>query len=293
MPDPKNPAPASRTGDPLDDADAPVSSARPTLPAGGAPEGSAPAPKRDAASPPRVSDAVLRSALARKETQDHVVAVIRRSLSKKTPRWIVDEILSNVNTRVLTTLARPTDETRIRGWLTVVAVSVRNSYFRAGAAHAKWINPEADLQDVLPESAEAPAEDAEAPSWLIAPWLEKKVAESPKDREAYDIIRARAGGATYDEIAAERGESASALAKKVQRFKDKYVPLRRRYNERRHALLLLLKLFGLPLAIAGIAVALYFALRPRPPRPAPSPAPSASVLPFNDETPGVATPPPR
>jgi DNA-directed RNA polymerase specialized sigma24 family protein len=287
MPDPKIPAPAKPTEQPLDDADAPISSARPALAGAGAPE-------RDTASPPRVSAEVLRATLARKETQDHLVAVIRRSLSKKTPRWIVDEILSNVNTRVLTTLARPYDETRVRGWLTTVAVSVRNSYFRNGAAHARWIHPGADLEEVLPESTDEPIEDDDPPSWLIGPWLEKKVASHPEDRAAYDLIVERArSGKSYAELAAERGESVNALTKRVQRFKAKYVPLRRRYNERRHALLVLLKLFGIPLVVAGIAVAVYFVARAHKPQPAPAPAPPFAPLKLDDDDNGVSHPAPR
>ena len=286
---------ATRTGQPLDDADAPVSSARPAVAHTAAPDDGAAAPEKDSASPPRVSDAVLRATLARKETQDHLVRVIRRTLSKKTPWFVVDEILSNVNVRVLTTLARPKDETRLRGWLTVVAVSVRNSYFRAGAANAKWIDPAADLEEVPPESTDAPVEDDEPPSWLIGPWLEKKVASDPDDRATYEVIVARAReGKSYEDLAAERGESVNALTKRVQRFKAKYVPLRRRYNERRHALLLLLKLFGIPLAVAGIAVAMYLVTRSHAaPQPAPAPAPSASTVPFDDDQPGTASPPPR
>jgi hypothetical protein len=241
-----------------------------------------------------VSREVLAEYLVRKETQKRLVGIIRRTLAKGTPQYVVDEILSNVHFIALSTKAGPKSEDRISPWLTRVAVNARNLYFRQGAAADKWIDKAPEIEDLPPDPNDAAdEEDAESqPSWLIGPWLEKKVANNAKDREAYDIVVARASGKTYDEIALERGESASALAKKVQRFKDKYVPLRRRYNERRHALLLLLKLFGVSVVAVGIAVAIYFALRPRPPVPAPAPAPSASTLPFDDEKPGVATPPP-
>jgi hypothetical protein len=274
--------------------DAVVSSSRPSLSRTDAPEERVGSPDAPTESPPRVSREVLAAYLVREETQKRLVGIIRRTLTKGTPRYVVDEILSNVHFLALKTKAGPKSEDRMPGWLTRVAVNARNLYFRQGAAAEKWINKSHEIEDLPPDpndAADQETADSE-PSWLIGPWLEKKVANNPKDREAYDIVRARARGATYDEIAAERGESASALAKKVQRLKDKYVPLRRRYNERRHALLLLLKLFGIPLAVAGIAVAIYLATRPRPPQPVPVPAPSAPALLFDDEEPGVGAPAP-
>ena len=115
------------------------------------------------------------------------------------------------------------------------------------------------------------------------------------DRATYEVIVARAReGKSYEDLAAERGESVNALTKRVQRFKAKYVPLRRRYNERRHALLLLLKLFGIPLAVAGIAVAMYLVTRSHAaPQPAPAPAPSFTPLKLDDEDNGVGAPAPR
>jgi hypothetical protein len=124
------------------------------------------------------------------------------------------------------------------------------------------------------------------------------VANIPADREAYEIIVAKARGKkTYEQLAEERGESAAAVAKRVQRFKDKYVPLRRSHNERRHTLMLVLKWLGFA-ALAALAVGLVaFLYRRYPPEPAPTPAPSASAVPARTAAPqqgdNVAKPPPE
>jgi DNA-directed RNA polymerase specialized sigma24 family protein len=232
-----------------------------------------------------VSPEVLRAYVGSKDTQIYIVSVIRRGLAKRTPDWIVRDIASNVNAKVLGTLAGPRDESRMRGWLVTVTVNARNSYFREGAANAKWINPEAAVEELPPDPADAPEDEGDeaAPSWLIGPWLEKRVAGNPDDKAAYELIVERArGGKSYAELAAERGETVNALTKRVQRLKAKYVPLRRRANERRHTLMLLLRFGGAILAIAAVVVLAYLLDRwqnPRPQRMPPAPASSASAAP--------------
>src|SRR5262249_48866845 len=105
---------------------------------------------------PRVSAEVLRAFLVRKDTQLHIVSVIRRRLDKGTPRWIVAEIPSAVNERVLTAVARPRSEANMRGWLTTLATNMRNQYFRVCAAHEKWINPQAEIEEQPPDPNDAP-----------------------------------------------------------------------------------------------------------------------------------------
>ncbi len=155
--------------------------------------------------------------------------MIRRGLSKGTPRYIVDEILSKSKTSPPTRTTRPTTRATCRH-----GSSGRGS---------------------------------------------RRKSRNPDDRAVYELLVENArGDESYDELAAERGESVNALTKRVQRFKAKYVPLRRRHNERRYMVLLLLRWGGIVAVVAGAAVAAYFLYRAISARPASlAPAPSASV----------------
>jgi len=321
MPDPKSPPLPLANAASLRENAAPVGHTGPSLSSSIAPFPANPgslaqSPERNPQSPPsssrataspreadarvRVSPEVVRAFLARKETQDLIVGVVRRGLSKKTPRNIVDEIVSDANARAFTTKARPFRESRLPGWLTAVAVSARKDYFRAGAADLKWVNRQAEVDEVAADvdAGEVPADEGEeaAPTWLIGPWLEKKVAPHAADRDVYELLVDKAkSDKSYEEIAAERGETVNALTKRVQRFKAKYVPLRRRHNERRHALMLFLRLGGaVALVAAAVLLAYYFyrGVRPAPEPPDTKPSSSASPRPFDDNAPGVSHPPP-
>jgi hypothetical protein len=71
-----------------------------------------------------------------------------------------------------------------------------------------------DVQELPPEPADAPErpDEAEAEPWMISTWLEKRVTHHESDRRTYDLLMQKAREEkTYEELAAERGETVTAL----------------------------------------------------------------------------------
>jgi DNA-directed RNA polymerase specialized sigma24 family protein len=290
MADPHKPpterAPAAPTRDADasdDDADAPVSSARPALRDAGASQGEARAPETRAEAPSTgVPLPELYAFLALESTQDRIRQVVRANVPPRTPRDVFDDIVQQANVNALGRKGRPTSAATLRPWISAVAKNAAIDHFRRATVQRSWEDRGVEVEEVPPEPADAPArpDDPEPEPWLISTWLEKRVAHHESDRRTYALLVQKAReDKTYEELAAERGETVAALKNRVHEFKKKYLPQRRRHEERRDAVLLVLR-FGrdvllLAAAAAAILLAFLYAMDLGPFAPKPRPAPSA------------------
>jgi DNA-directed RNA polymerase specialized sigma24 family protein len=126
----------------------------------------------------------------------------------------------------------------------------------------------------------------------VVRWLERKVANSPRDRETFEILLEKAReGKTYDQIAEEREMTLTALSSRIFEFKGKYLPRYKREGDR-SILLLLLWGTGILVVLVGLWLLLHRAqVTPpvEPVGPAPVPSVTASAAPFD---PAVSPPQP-
>jgi hypothetical protein len=179
-------------------------------------------------------------------------------------------------------------------WLFSVTASAHCDAGRREAKHEHHLDREADVEQQPPASPDrAPIDPLEESEELIGPWIEQQCAESARDTETLETIRYKARtGLTDEQIAAERGESVHALQMRQSRFKKKYAPLLRKHRERTRAFFFWLKLLGVGVGLAAIAVIVWLVwLRPQRapqvigpdpdtlPRGAPSASASASAAP--------------
>jgi DNA-directed RNA polymerase specialized sigma24 family protein len=127
-----------------------------------------------------------------------------------------------------------------------------------------------------PESGEyVPDEDASAdPShdpeafdprfegFLLRRYLDSAVADDARDEETYGWLLASTDDElTYPQIAALAGVSAADVGKRVQRFKEKYLP---RYKRWRNRTFLPLLLLGTVIAVVAIVAFLMLRKKPAP-----------------------------
>jgi DNA-directed RNA polymerase specialized sigma24 family protein len=286
---------------PKDGAGTPVSSTRPALSDAPAANDAPPAPERSADAPsPGVPPRELYAYLSLEATQDRIRQVVRANVPAKTRRDVFDDVVQEANFRALRTKSPPSSRDKLRAWISSVAKNAAIDHFRRDTVKRGWENREVDVEQLPPEAAHAPVlpDEAETEPWMISAWLEKRVAHHETDRLTYDLIVEKAREEkTYEQLAAERGESVAALKSRVHEFKKKYVPLRRRHEERRDTFLFWLHFGRDSLLVAAVVAALVLAflyrmgLGPFAPEPPPRPAlaPFRSVAPEGDL---VGHPPP-
>ena len=302
MADLREDPPVLPTGAPLDGDGGPVRGAR---------EGARVASETDrlAASPggasPGVTREVLWAFLALESTQDRIRQVIHANLPRKTPRDTRHDLVQTVNERAIRAVSRPRTREQLRPWISQIARHAAIDHGRRSDVAAKWENREVDVEQLPPDSTDAPQQapgEAVGP-WMISRWLEKRVAHHAVDRATFELIVHKAReSSTYEELAAQRGETVAALKSRVHEFKKKYQPIRRRHEERRDRVFFLLRFGGWTLALAlavAISILLLSAvgvLPVTPITPELDPAPSASSWPPRFELrwgeQGVSRPPP-
>jgi DNA-directed RNA polymerase specialized sigma24 family protein len=291
------------------DADAPVSSARPAVGDNAAPERASPAPLPSTGTPkpptgaaaPGVTREELWAFVALESTQDRIRQVVHANVPRGTPRDVFEEIVQKANMRALETKFRARTSATLRPWISKIAERAALDHFRRNDVQLRREDRSIDVEQVPPEPADAPAgaDEFDTAPWMVSQWLEKRVANHPGDKRTFDLIVQKAReNKTYEQLAAERGETVTALKNRVHELKKKYLPLRRRHEERRDAYLFLLR-FGRQLlyvaaAAALILFALLYSLRLGPFAPAPRPATSSTpvkVEPASGDN--VAHPPPE
>jgi DNA-directed RNA polymerase specialized sigma24 family protein len=248
MADPGTPSLERPAGAPPGDAGPPVSRARAA-----------------AAGDAGVSREELWAFLALESTQDRIRQVVHANVPRRTPRDVFDEIVQKANLRAVEAKSRPRSSAQLRPWISTLAEHAAVDHFRRVDVQLKYENREIDVEQVAREPADAPAAaadgDHDVAPWMLSVWLEKRIAKHESDRRTYALIVEKARGEkTYEQLAAERGETVAALKSRVHEFKKKYQPLRRSYEQNRDTVLFALRFGGRALAVLAAAALILAAL---------------------------------
>jgi DNA-directed RNA polymerase specialized sigma24 family protein len=211
-----------------------------------------------------VSPAAVRDFLASAETRLFVTAIV----AARVPEADVDDLVHRALMEALESLKRkvPDREDALRGWIGTITRRVVADYLTKRKRRAKYEGPmpEAPVDPAgsdekaessssaarfASESARAEpsydpwAEDDDQPrvhAWLVRQWLDREVANHPRDKETLEILLDHArGGKTYQDIARQRGLTLTALSSRIFEFKQKYIPRYRRWQRRTLLVLLL------------------------------------------------------
>jgi DNA-directed RNA polymerase specialized sigma24 family protein len=203
--------------------------------------------------PDRISPEELRAYLRSAEAQQRIRRVVLARLDPRTPGNVADDIVQEVNLRVLTTPTRPRMMKTAPGWLATVTAREVANHFRREAGNRKWLKRDVDVDE---EAAPPSSRREEKPkAWLISEWLAPLVAEDEREQETYELIVYKArSGKSYGTVAGEHGMTASALYNRIHELKTKYLPRWRKRQSELHFVLL-----G-GVALLAVAVALVWLL---------------------------------
>jgi hypothetical protein len=177
--------------------------------------------------------------------QHLVLRVVRHRILFDAPQTLVDEIISDANLACLEAPKTPDDMEKAPAWVAGVTANVVKTYFRRNTKHLRWLNREANVEEVAAEELAPPVlEAADDTSMLdsIDAWLDKVVARNPKDKQTLEIIRHKARTKQTDpQVVAHFGlSSVSALESRVHYFKTKYQDRRQRWLSQRNRTIALL-----------------------------------------------------
>jgi DNA-directed RNA polymerase specialized sigma24 family protein len=258
-----------------------------------------------------LSRETVRNFLATAETRHLVIAIVAASV----PATDVDDVAQCAIAEALESLKRkvPDRAETLRAWIGTITRRVVADYVIKRKRRSKYEGPMPEAAQALfegdPTDAEGPsdglslharlaspsvgaepiydpwAEDGDhtkVHAWWVRQWLEREVANHPRDRETLEILLDHARGEkTYQAIAQERGISLTALSSRIFEFKQKYIP---RYRQWRNRAVLVLLLAG---AAVILAIVVWWLLSGKPtigpdpsvapPRPPLAPSATASV----------------
>jgi RNA polymerase sigma factor (sigma-70 family) len=234
----------------------------------------------------RASTDARRAFLARADMRGMVRAIV----AKRVPAQHVEDVVQDANEEALRALERtpPSRDEALPAWLAQIARRVAADFLVKRARRAKYEGPmpeepaEAHWADAesgeskrhrqAPEPSYDPRIDdaAQRHPWLARRWLEHEVADNPRDKETFEIVFEQAQGEkTYQQIAAERGMTVTALSSRIFEFKQAYIP---RYKRWRNRAIIVILLAGAAVLLAT-AVLWWLLQRPDSIRPDPSTAP--------------------
>jgi RNA polymerase sigma factor (sigma-70 family) len=204
----------------------------------------------------RASMDARRALLARADMRDMVRAIV----ATRVPSQHVEDIVQDANEEALRALERtpPSRDEALPAWLAQIARRVAADFLAQRARRSKYEGPmpeepaEAHWGDAesgqseRPHRAPEPSHDpriddaAELHPWLARRWLEHEVAGDPRDKETFEIVFEHAQGEkTYQQIAAERGMTVTALSSRIFEFKQAYIPRYKRWRNRAIIVILL------------------------------------------------------
>ena len=196
-----------------------------------------------------VPDEQLREYLRSQETQTRIATIARARVRKGTPDHVIDDIVQDANVSALTATSLPRTRATAPGWLATVTARAVADYFRRQAVHQRWLDRDAEVEEI-PGDVEEPSDD----DWLLGPWLAKVVSESERDQATYELIRYRANtGKTIEQVAEDHAMTPGALKSRTFALKTKYEP---RWKRRQRMFLLLLLLGAL--AVAALVAWLFW-----------------------------------
>jgi DNA-directed RNA polymerase specialized sigma24 family protein len=252
--------------------------------------------------------------LAKKATYTRVLQVVKARAASGEQRVVVEDIAHNTLTRGLTTEALPKTVEGMWGWIAQVSVNQVKDHYREEAKHERWLNREADVDEVpggppMDDEAEVPADDPTAPPRPVRKVNEealrsylRKSTRSAADQLTLEMIETRAARKlTNAQLAAEFGMTEAAYDKRLQRFRTKWVPRWERSEDRKERIVTVVVIAAIVIfVVVSIVMGLRSAaVEPIGPTVVPTlaPAPSASAAPveapFNQSVPPQPSTPPR
>jgi DNA-directed RNA polymerase specialized sigma24 family protein len=157
----------------------------------------------------------------------------------------VEDVAGAVHVAVLSANVRPSSAEALPFWVQTITARVVADHTRRGKRRGKYAGEMPDLDATVVDDSVFDLGAREPADVNVTPWLERQVADSPRDAETLEILKEKAQNRkTYAELAEALGLSEATLKKRVARFADKYAEQRRLANRERGLLLLLLAIGG-------------------------------------------------
>jgi DNA-directed RNA polymerase specialized sigma24 family protein len=181
----------------------------------------------------------IRAVVGDEAIQAHIRKVVWRRAGRKAPGDLVDELVQQANLAMLSAKSGPRSDATAQGWASKIAVRVVVDHFRREEAQAKWLDRDAEIEELAatPDDTSGPF----VPAWLLTEWLAPLVANDPHHQQTYELLRHKASTQkTLAQVAADHGITEGALKSRVHALKAKYEP---RWKRRQRMFLLLLLLY--------------------------------------------------
>jgi DNA-directed RNA polymerase specialized sigma24 family protein len=199
------------------------------------------------------------------------------ALGKRANRTLVDDLANNASVAAITATEQAESEEKLAAWLDGVARITVKVHFGELKQERELLQRFADAGGPV-----VVYDDGDDEKWLLGKWLKEQVADTPHEKEVYEVIVAKAKSKkTYEQLAEERGLPIRAIHGRVARLKEKYRPLWEQHRRDRNRFVLFRLFPGVAAAVLAIAAILWALFGPRPaPVPAvkePLPVPSASA----------------
>jgi DNA-directed RNA polymerase specialized sigma24 family protein len=291
--------PVGATETPVSETDAPVSATVTRL-------GETGGPVSVTDSPHGVTSEAVRAFVSRPETRRMLMSIV----AGKVPPENVEDLVQDAIAEAIETLDRnlPDREQALPAWLATIGRRGVADFLAKRTRRARYEAPMPEVVEAAdwdgsgddrpgrPQPSYDPREDdTKVDAWLVREWLERQVADDPRDRETLAILLEHArGGKTYGQMAEERDMTLTALSSRIFEFKGKYMP---RYRRWRNRVVLLLLLGGVALVVVIVLWIMRAApadIRPEPyAPPVAPPVPSATAStpePFEPALPTNAPP---
>ena len=231
-----------------------------------------------------VTPEAFRAFLVRPETRGWIFAIVEASVPADDAEDVTQDALNEALKAFVT--APPSKDEVLIVWIATIARRVTADFLKKRGRRRKYEGtmpdgPNGPSTDSADEAGSADDEgdvsfgagphrvaepsydpregsvdDLELKGTFLFQWLERQVAQSPIDRETFEIVLEHGlGQKTYRAIADERGMTLTVLSSRVFAFRQKYAP---RYKRERDRVLILLLLFG----VAIVAIVLWLLSRP-------------------------------
>jgi DNA-directed RNA polymerase specialized sigma24 family protein len=220
----------------------------------------APIPPVNAAIP--VTRELTNAFLALESTQDRIEQVISARCEGNVQASDMENILQDVNERAIGTKALADSVEGLRPWVGRIAQNMVVDFFRRQAVQAKWLVAGVDVEELPPDPVNAPddevnvadverfeaaANDVTPPkdeSWTLGAWVEAEIAKRKephrtRDAQLLESFRYKAAHpkTTDEAVAAVFGMTRDKYKHRLATFRAHYVPIRKRYVQRRFAII--------------------------------------------------------
>ncbi|HEY6460519.1 MAG TPA: hypothetical protein VIY73_10230 [Polyangiaceae bacterium] len=205
--------------------------------------------------------------LALRSTQDRIEQVISARCEGNVQASDMENILQDANERAIGTKALAESVESLRPWVGRIAQNMVVDFFRRQAVQAKWLVAGVDVEELPPDPVNAPddevnvadverfeaaANDVTPPkdeSWTLGAWVEAEIAKRKephrtRDAQVLEALRYKAAHpkTTDEAVAAVFGMTRDRYKHRLATFRAHYVPIRKRYVQRRFAIIVFILL---------------------------------------------------